>query len=109
MLVTTDFFCFLVPRATKVWVWIMAALGTTARLVQLSISAKMGMTSPAKQTHKHVRRGGRAQSCLEELLHRPIKGWPRCLTGQACGLIQEECPKDTDAHTEVLQFPARSQ
>lgn len=29
----------------------MAALGTTARLVQLSISAKIGMTSPAEQTH----------------------------------------------------------
>lgn len=69
MLVTTDFFCFLVPRAMKVWVWIMAALGTTARLVQLSISAKMGMTSPVK-THTHtLEEGGRAQSCLKELLH----------------------------------------
>lgn len=29
----------------------MAALGTTARLVQLSISAKIGMTSPAEQMH----------------------------------------------------------
>lgn len=33
----------------------MAALGTTARLVQLSISAKIGMTSPAK---RDVRVGG---------------------------------------------------
>lgn len=31
----------------------MAALGTTARLVQLSISAKIGMTSPTK-TDAHV-------------------------------------------------------
>lgn len=63
MLVTTDFFCFLVPRAMKVWVWMMAALGTTARLVQLSISAKMGMTSPAK-TNTHMLEEGRKSPVL---------------------------------------------
>lgn len=65
MLVTTDFFCFLVPRAMKVWVWIMAALGTTARLVQLSISAKMGMTSPAR-TDTHTLEEGRQSPVLPQ-------------------------------------------
>lgn len=82
MLVTTDFFCFLAPRAMKLWVWMMAALGTTARLVQLSISAKIGMTSPTK-TDPRV--GDGAWSCLREFQHRITKGWSRYPAAQARG------------------------
>lgn len=44
---TTDRFCFIVPRAMNVCVWVMKALGTMDLDVALSNSANTGMTSPA--------------------------------------------------------------
>lgn len=40
------------PLAKKVWVWQMAAFGTTTREEQFSISAKIWMDSPAKKTNQ---------------------------------------------------------
>lgn len=50
----------------------MATLGTTARLVQLSISAKMGMNSPTKGD-AHV---GGACCCLKGFQHRGLARVP---------------------------------
>lgn len=45
---TTARFCFMVPLAMKVCVWVMKAFGTTEREVELSNSAKTGITSPGE-------------------------------------------------------------
>lgn len=52
---TTDCFCFMVPRAMKVCVWVMYALGSTQRDEPLSNSAKTGITSPVDRKAGWVR------------------------------------------------------
>lgn len=52
----------------------MAALGTTARLVQLSIYAKIGMTSPTETDARVGGGGDGARSCLKEFLHNITQG-----------------------------------
>lgn len=53
---TTERFCFMVPRAMNVCVWMIKALGTTDLEVELSNSAKTGITSPVEREKARLER-----------------------------------------------------
>lgn len=60
---TTARFCFMVPRAMNICVWMMYALGTMHREVELSNSANTGITSPVGRKRRLERAGH--ETCFE--------------------------------------------